>query len=808
MTQHDNLVKVYPAIYGNNNFLPIGYDLHFMVSYERGKNAIREATRGIDFKEGAEKRSVGRTIVYILSDLPADASAYALTKQVEAEFGRVAVKARIDECGLVLDKEKNRQVFEINFYGVERIRILDIFGASPCCRVAVGEFKTAPLQSCQVFEMLKKELFHRIEKLDKLGYKVDDWTAHCRDKNDELYLIDAIIFNALYMLKEAPFTRTEQRQLMTEPDVLKKWQTVIVQLERELNLIAAKENVSEKISKQIKKDTKKLEREAELRMRKQAIEEELGIETPKSRLKDLEKKISEAKMTQGAFFEARRELRRLKHISPVSPEYTIVHDYIGWLINLPWEAKEDAEISLESARQILDEDHYDLVKVKKRVIEYLAVRKLKPDKKGPILCFVGPPGAGKTSIAKSIARALNRAFVRVSLGGVRDEAEIRGHRRTYVGALPGRIIQGMKRAGSTNPVFDLDEIDKMGSDFRGDPVSALMEVLDPEQNSAFSDNYLHVAYDLSKVIFICTANSLEPIPPPLLDRLEVIKLSGYTREEKLEIGKRHLVKKQLQATGVWDFRGVDFFTDDCLQRLISSYTKEAGVRGLEREIVSILGKMAVKIAKGEPLPTQIYGDDIPGLLGPEQYLDSDKDVGGHPGIATGLSVDGIEGQTLIINASKMPGKGKLIITGNLKEVLKESAQVAYGFTMGYVARASSAFNRMKTDIHILCEEGAILKDGPSAGVAMATALASLILGLPVREDTAMTGELTLHGKILPVGGIRDKILAAERAGKTYVLIPERNKADLIDVPESAKAKITILPMSSVEDVIKFALFNQ
>jgi len=473
-------------------------------------------------------------------------------------------------------------------------------------------------------------------------------------------------------------------------------------------------------------------------------------------------------------------------------------------VSLPWAVSTHDNLDIPHARSVLDEDHYDLEKIKDRILEYLAVRQLKQDSKGPILCFVGPPGTGKTSLGRSIARAMGRKFVRLSLGGVRDEAEIRGHRRTYIGSLPGRIIQNIRNAGSNNPLFILDEVDKLGADFRGDPASALLEVLDPEQNNTFQDHYLDVPFDLSKVMFVTTANQLDPIPPPLRDRMEVIELAGYTEEEKLEIARRHLIPKQIKENGVPE--GHITFTNDGLLHVIRHYTREAGLRNLEREIGSLCRKVARAITEGKTDPVTIDPTKVHEMLGPERYMPEIAERTQEPGVAIGLAWTPMGGDIMFIESTKMAGKKGLTLTGSLGEVMKESAQAAMSYVRTRAERLGIPPDFFETlDLHIHVPAGAVPKDGPSAGVTIATSLASLLTGRPVRHDVAMTGEITLRGKVLPVGGIKEKVLGARRAGIKTIILPKRNEKDLEDVPESARSEMQFLFVETIDDVLKVAL---
>ena len=563
--------------------------------------------------------------------------------------------------------------------------------------------------------------------------------------------------------------------------------------------------VQQKIQSEARGEIDKTQREYFLREQLKAIQKELGdIDERAEEIKEFRKKIEEAKMPEKVMKEAEKQLKRLEKMHPDSAESATVRTYLDWMVELPWSKSTKDNLDIKAAEKVLNDDHYDLEKVKERILEYLSVRKLKEKMKGPIICFIGPPGVGKTSLGKSIARALGREFVRMSLGGVRDEAEIRGHRRTYVGALPGRIIQGIKTAGTNNPVFMLDEIDKIGMDFRGDPSSALLEVLDPEQNNSFADHYLAVPFDLSRVMFITTGNLVDTIPSPLRDRMEIIYLSGYTTEEKLGIAKNFLIPKQLEEHGLSS--KVLKITDPGLFNIISQYTREAGVRNLEREIANLCRKVAKKIAEGKEKTFVIGAQNLHRYLGVLKYLPEEEMEKDEVGVSTGLAWTEAGGDIIYVEATTMKGKGHLTLTGQLGDVMKESAQAA----LSYVRSRSKKLGIKddifyKTDLHIHVPAGAIPKDGPSAGITMATAIASALTGRAVNKNTAMTGEVTLRGRVLPIGGLKEKTLAAKRMGIKKIIIPKRNKKDLEDIPKYIKKDMEFAFAETMDDVLKVAL---
>ena len=593
----------------------------------------------------------------------------------------------------------------------------------------------------------------------------------------------------------------EKQKILQTTDIRKRLKEATRIVNYQLEVL----ELGNKIQTQVKGDMDKRQREYFLREQLKAIKEELGEKDEAGvEVEEYRAKIKEKSLPEEAVKEAERELERLSRMHPSSAEYTVASTYLDWLTTLPWNQSTQDNLDIRKARKVLDDDHYGLEKAKKRIVEYLAVRKLKPDSKGPILCFAGPPGTGKTSLGHSIARALGRKFIRMSLGGVRDEAEIRGHRRTYVGALPGRIIQGLRRAESNNPVFMLDEIDKVGSDFRGDPSSALLEVLDPEQNFSFTDHYLDVPFDLSKVMFIATANVLDTIPPPLRDRMEVIQLVGYTEDEKIKIANRYLVPRQREAHGL---KAEDVsFTRGAIKQIISGYTREAGLRNLEREIASICRGAASMIAQGEAQKVAIKVKNIPKFLGPVRVTVEAKARILTPGVAMGLAWTPTGGDLLFIEATAMRGRKGLTLTGQLGDVMKESASAALSFIRSHAERLKIPDDFFdKHDIHIHVPAGAIPKDGPSAGVTMLTALVSLLTDTPIHKDLAMTGEITLRGQVLPVGGIKEKVLAAHRAGIKTIILPKFNSKDLEDIPKRVQRDITFHFVDKMMEVLKLAL---
>jgi len=603
----------------------------------------------------------------------------------------------------------------------------------------------------------------------------------------------------------------EGQEVLEAIDVTERIKKITTFVNKELEVL----QLGSKIQSEAQGEMSKAQREFYLREQLKAIQKELGETDERTvEINELKEKLAEAKLPPEASKEAERELNRLASMPPAAAEYTVSRTYLDWLINLPWLKSTEDNLDIGQATQILDEDHYDLDKVKERILDYLAVRKLKTDMKGPILCFVGPPGTGKTSVGHSIARALGRKFIRISLGGIRDEADIRGHRRTYVGALPGRIIQGLRRAESNNPLFMLDEIDKLGADFRGDPSAALLEVLDPEQNFTFVDHYLDVPFDLSKVMFITTANIIDPIPPALLDRMEVIELPGYTEREKLQIARKFLIPKQLDENGLTAQQIK--LNNEVVLSIIQHYTKEAGLRNLEREIGTVCRKVARQVAEGKKKTSVVTLNKLHDFLGPRKFRYEVAEEADEIGVATGLAWTPVGGDVLFVEAALVPGKGHLILTGKLGDVMQESARAALTYIRSLCTRPEFSKGIFKVsddfyekhDIHIHVPAGAIPKDGPSAGITMAVVLASVVTGRLVSKDIGMTGEITLRGKVLPVGGIRDKVLAAHRSGLKRVILPRENEKDLEEVPQEVKDRLELIFMDNVDEALNIALHDR
>jgi ATP-dependent Lon protease len=658
--------------------------------------------------------------------------------------------------------------------------------------------KTKEVQSDTVTmetEALMRNARESLEKLSALGKVVLPEVMMVLDSvQDAGRLADLVAANLVLNVEEAQ----QVLEILDPNQRLKKVNELVI---KELQV----SQMQVKIQSQAKEEMDKTQREYYLREQMRQIKNELGdIEETTEEIEEFKKKIKKAKMPPEAEKESIKQVERLDMLHPDAAESAIIRTYLDWLVELPWSKQTKDNLDIQEAKEVLDSDHYNLTKVKERILEYLAVRKLKKKMKGPILCFVGPPGVGKTSLGRSIARAMGRKFVRISLGGIKDEAEIRGHRRTYVGALPGRIIQGMKQAGTQNPVFMMDEVDKIGSDFRGDPSSALLEVLDPEQNNAFSDHYLNLPFDLSRVMFITTSNLTDPIPGPLKDRMEIIEIPGYTEEEKIEIARKFIVPRQIEEHGLTDKLIV--IPDETVKKVISEHTREAGLRNLEREIATLCRKVAKKIASGKKETTVITPQTLSEFLGVPRYLPEAEQETDEVGVATGLAWTPVGGEILYVEATIMEGKGQLTLTGYLGDVMKESAQAALSYARSRAGELglNPDFYK-KLDIHIHVPAGAIPKDGPSAGVTMTAALVSAITRTPINKDVAMTGEITLRGRVLPVGGIKEKCLAALRAGTKTVIIPDRNMKDLEEVPADVRKNMNIVMVKHIDDVLKLVM---
>jgi len=681
--------------------------------------------------------------------------------------------------------------------GSERIRILGYVSEEPYLVARIEEMPDVLEQSTELEALTRNVQSTFTQIIEAIPYLPEELQLAVANL-DEPSALSHLIAGALRISTE------EKQELLETVDVTRRLHRLSGILTRELEVV----QLGSKIQSQVESEIDKGQREYFLRQQLKAIQEELGEgDEQQAELNELRERIEEAGLPEAAQKAAERELSRLEKLPPVAAEYGVIRTYLEWLVDLPWSKETEDNLDIAHAREVLDEDHYDLEEVKDRILEYLAVRKLNPESPGPILCFVGPPGVGKTSLGRSIARALGREFERISVGGVRDEAEIRGHRRTYIGALPGTIIRALRDAGTRNPVFMIDEIDKMGADFRGDPSSAMLEVLDPAQNSTFRDHYLDLPFDLSDVLFIATANILDTVPPPLQDRMEVINLAGYTVEEKLHIAKRYLVPRQLRANGL---RASQIeFADPALTAIIDEYTREAGVRNLEREIGTVCRKIARQVAEGKAKgKVRISAKRARELLGKRRFFSEQRRRTKDPGVATGLAWTPVGGEVLFVEATAVPGSGNLTITGQLGEVMKESAQAA----LSWVRANAKDLNPdlpdewfANHDVHVHVPAGAVPKDGPSAGIAMATSLASLISSKPVRNDVAMTGEITLTGQVLPIGGLKEKSLAAQRAGIKQVIVPDRNEGDVEEISEEEREGLDFVYADDIGDVLKTAL---
>ncbi|HEY7590747.1 MAG TPA: endopeptidase La [Candidatus Limnocylindrales bacterium] len=678
--------------------------------------------------------------------------------------------------------------------GQGRLKLRGFVQVTPYLRASIEEIPDDPTPGVEV-QALMRTVQAQIEQYVANGAPVPPEAAvAARNISEPGLLADMVAYS--------PDMTTEQRQELLETiDVTDRLKLVSGFLARQVEILELKG----KIQSEVKSEMDKTQREYILREQLKAIQRELGEDDPQqAEINELRDKVEAAGMPEEIKGRALKEIDRMSRIPSASPEVGVIRTYVDWLIGLPWNVSTDDQLDIREAARILDEDHYGLEKIKERILEYLAVRSLADTIRSPILALVGPPGVGKTSLGKSVARAMGRKFVRMSLGGIHDEAEIRGHRRTYIGALPGRIIQNIKTAGSNNPVFMLDEVDKIGMDFRGDPSSALLEVLDPEQNNSFQDNYLEVPFDLSKVLFIATGNLIDPIPAPLRDRMEIIQLPGYTQQEKIEIGKRFLVPKQKENHGLRD-KHIEI-TDEAMTELVQAYTKEAGVRNLEREIANIMRKVARSVAEGRKRKTIVDRKKLLEFLGPPRWEYGELEAEDQTGAATGLVVTETGGDVVAVEVTRMEGKEDFILTGQLGEVMRESARAGLSWTRAHAADLGIGRDQFeKNTLHIHVPAGAIPKDGPSAGVTMATAMVSALTGIPVRKDVAMTGEITLRGRVLPIGGLKSKILAAHLSGAGTVILPKKNEKDLRDIPDEIRKQIKLVLVDSMDQVLEAAL---
>ncbi|MDO7786273.1 endopeptidase La [Desulforamulus aquiferis] len=678
--------------------------------------------------------------------------------------------------------------------GIARAKIRKYEDFEPYFRVEIDQY-SEEFEKTSEIEALMRSLVYQFEQYVKLSKRIPPETVVSVVNLEEPGRLADIIASHLAL-------RIEDKQKVLEAiDIVERLEKLCAIVAKELEIV----ELERKINIRVRKQMEKTQKEYYLREQMKAIQKELGEKDERvAECEELREKISKAKLPKEVEEKALKEVERLEKMPPMAAEASVVRNYLDWILSLPWSKGTRDRLEIKGAEKILDDDHYGLKTPKERIIEYLAIRKLAKKMKGPILCLVGPPGVGKTSLGRSIARALERKFIRISLGGVRDEAEIRGHRRTYVGAMPGRVIQGMRQAGSKNPVFLLDEIDKMASDFRGDPASALLEVLDPEQNSTFSDHYIEAPFDLSNVMFITTANNMWSIPRPLLDRMEVIQISGYTEEEKLEIAKRHLLPKQIKEHGLSN--GMLNVSDNTIRKIVREYTRESGVRNLERNLASLCRKTAKRIVAGEAEKVKISAQNLEQFLGIPRYRYGVAEQNDEIGTVTGMAWTEVGGDTLVIEVTTYKGTGRMTLTGKLGEVMKESAQAGYSYVRSRaqdLAIPAELFE--KWDLHIHIPEGAIPKDGPSAGITMATAMASVLTGCKVRHDVSMTGEITLRGRVLPVGGIKEKVMAAHRAGIKTIILPRDNKKDLEDIPANIKKQLEFKLVEHLDQVLEIAM---
>jgi ATP-dependent Lon protease len=760
--------------------------------------ALRET---VIFPEMIVPLQVGRDkSVQALNKAVADASPIVLVTQRQADREDITDPSQLYSVGTLA---KIAQVVQLQdgtvraiVQGQQRLRLLEFVDSDPFILARVEPVDEQPISGLEV-QALVRSVQAQIEQYVQSGAPVPPEAAvAARNITEPGLLADMVAYS--------PDMSTEQRQELLETfDVHERLKLVSTFLGRQIEILELKG----KIQSEVKSEMDKTQREYILREQLKAIQRELGEDDPQqAEINELREKVEQAGMPEEIKARAIKEVDRMSRIPSASPEVGVIRTYVDWLISLPWNVTTDDRLDLKEAAKILDEDHYGLEKIKERILEYLAVRSLAEKIRSPILAFIGPPGVGKTSLGKSVARAMGRKFVRMSLGGIHDEAEIRGHRRTYIGALPGRIIQNIKTAGTNNPVFMLDEVDKIGMDFRGDPSSALLEVLDPEQNNTFQDNYLEVPFDLSRTLFIATGNLLDPIPPALRDRMETIQLPGYTQQEKIEIGKRFLIPKQLENHGL-SGKNLEI-TDDAMTELVQAYTKEAGVRNLERELANIMRKVARQVAEGRKRKVTVDAKKLGEYLGPPRWEYGELETENQIGAATGLVVTEAGGDVVSVEVTRMPGKEDFILTGQLGEVMRESARAGLSWIRAHADELGIERELFeKNTLHIHVPAGGIPKDGPSAGITMAVAMVSAFTGIAVRKDVAMTGEITLRGRVLPIGGLKSKILAAHLSGAKAVIVPLKNQKDLVDIPEEIRKQLKLVLVESMDQVLEAALIN-
>ena len=760
--------------------------------------ALRET---VIFPEMIVPLQVGRDkSVQALNKAVADGTPIALVTQRQADREDISSPSELYEVGTLA---KIAQVVQLQdgtvraiVQGQQRLRLLEFVDPDPFILARVELVEEEPASGLEV-QALVRSVQGQIEQYVQSGAPVPPEAAvAARNITEPGLLADMVAYS--------PDMTTEQRQELLETiDVHERLKLVSSFLGRQIEIL----DLKGKIQSEVKSEMDKTQREYILREQLKAIQRELGEDDPQqAEINELREKVEAAGMPEEIKARAVKEVDRMSRIPSASPEVGVIRTYVDWLIGLPWNVSTEDNLDIKEAAKILDEDHYGLEKIKERILEYLAVRSLAEKIRSPILAFVGPPGVGKTSLGKSVAKAMGRKFVRMSLGGIHDEAEIRGHRRTYIGALPGRVIQNIKTAGSNNPVFMLDEVDKIGMDFRGDPSSALLEVLDPEQNNTFQDNYLEVPFDLSKVLFIATGNLLDPIPPALRDRMEIIQLPGYTQQEKIEIGKRFLIPKQLENHGLTT-KNVDF-SDEAMTELVQAYTKEAGVRNLEREIANVMRKIARQVAEGRKRKVTVDAKKLNEYLGPPRFEYGELEKENQIGSATGLVVTEVGGDVVAVEVTRMPGKEDFILTGQLGEVMRESARAGLSWIRAHADELGierDAFEKYTLHIHV--PAGGIPKDGPSAGITMALAMVSAFTGIAVKKDVAMTGEITLRGRVLPIGGLKSKILAAHLSGAGAVILPMKNQKDIIDIPQEIRKQVKLVLVESMDQVLEHALIR-